>query len=356
MSARNLLVIDGPTVMNLLAGREHDVVAAVRAAYLAHAAGQTVLPHSLFLRFPSRPQNRIISLPAYLGGDWDIAGLKWIASFPGNAATGLDRASAILILNSAETGQPYAILEGSQVSAKRTAASAALAAKYLLIGTTPICISVIGCGLIGFEVLSFVRRLTGQVESVVLYDIIEARARHFAIKCAPLLGGIPLEIAPDMPSALRKSGLVVFATTAAVPHIMDASLFKRGAVVLHVSLRDLSPEVILACDNVVDDPDHVCRAGTSVHRAEQLQGGRGFIRATLAELISGAVLARRASNEVVVFSPFGLGLLDLAVGHMLVEAATETGRGLQLPSFLPKPWYEGPERMEGAGRRAFAGP
>ena len=114
------------------------------------------------------------------------------------------------------------------------------------------------------------------------------------------------------------------------------SVVHPGAAILHVSLRDLSPEVILTCDNVVDDIDHVCRAQTSVHLVEQLTGNRNFIRGALSDVLSGRISARSDTGGVVIFSPFGLGILDLAVGKLVKDLGLEQGRGTIIDSFLPE--------------------
>src|SRR5919202_4728180 len=126
-----LSIITGKTVFDIVRAHRDECIRVVREAYLAHADGQAVNPDSYFLRFPGKPDSRIIALPAYLGKNFDVAGLKWIASYPANIQRGFPRASAVLILNNYETGYPFAILESSIISAARTAASAALAAFWL---------------------------------------------------------------------------------------------------------------------------------------------------------------------------------------------------------------------------------
>ncbi len=333
---RDVLVLTGDQVGHLLAGREAEVVAAVRRAYLAHARGETSVPHSVFLRFPGDPVNRIIALPAYLGDGMGRAGVKWVASFPGNVARGADRASAVMVLNSANTGRPEAILEASLISAQRTAASAALAAQVLRHGDPGPAVGLVGCGVINFEIARFLLAVLGRPERLLLHDLDPERAAAFAGRCRRAFEDLEVEAAGSLGELLAACPLVSFATTAAAPHVVDISASPPGSTLLHISLRDLAPEVILACDNVVDDPDHVCRARTSLHLAEELVGHRSFIRSTLGEVLSGLAAARTDVQAITVFSPFGLGILDLAVASLVVDAAREAGLGTVVESFLPR--------------------
>lgn len=330
----SLLIVGAEDVAALLAGREAEIADAVGAAYVAHENGRSSLPHSLFLRFPGKESERIIALPAFLGDRFEVAGLKWISSFPGNLRRGLARASAVLVLNDCETGRPAALLEGSLISARRTAASAALGARVLLEGREPGRIGLIGTGVINFEIARFLRALVG-ARSFLLYDLDAARAGRFAAALRAELGDVEAAAADSIEEALGAGAVVSFATTAIRPHVHDLSVCRPGATILHISLRDLAAQAILACDNVVDDVDHVCRAQTSVHLAEKATGGRGFIRCTLAEILQGKAPARRGDGSIAVFSPFGLGVLDLAVGKLVLDLARAAGRGTRIPSFLP---------------------
>ncbi|HTG34798.1 MAG TPA: 2,3-diaminopropionate biosynthesis protein SbnB [Thermoanaerobaculia bacterium] len=335
MSNDGILILGSNEVDSLLAGRETEVIEIVESAYVAHQRGESSLPHSTFLRFPGDDTNRIIALPAFLGDGFDVAGMKWISSFPGNVRQGMERASAVLILNSRATGRPETILEGSIISARRTAASAAAAARVLLAARTPERVGLVGTGVINLEVARSLRAALPAVHRFLLFDLDAARAGRFAASLREILGEVEVAIAGSLDELLAASPLVSFATTALRPYVSDLSACVPGAVLLHVSLRDLTPEAILACDNVVDDPDHVCRAQTSVHLAEQATGGRDFIRCTLADILQGAAPARRGDGSIAVFSPFGLGVLDIAVGARVAGWAREAGRGTFIPSFLP---------------------
>jgi ornithine cyclodeaminase len=329
VTRETLLVLTAAEVSALLREGEDVLMRVVEAAYAAHGRGDSVVPHSAFLRFPGGC-DRIIALPAYLGGDFEVAGMKWIASFPGNVARGLERASGIVVLNSLTTGRPLAVVEGSIVSAMRTAASAAIAARALHRGEPPVAVGMLGCGAINFATLGFLLHLWPRIERVVVCDVSGDRAARFVARGRARFARIAFAMVDDWRALAADGELVSIATTAMTPYLDDLG---GGSIrtVLHLSLRDLAPTVVLAADNVVDDVDHVCRAETSLHLAERLVGDRSFIRGTLADVLAGVAPARPVYGSPTIFSPFGLGILDIAVAKLVCDRAEARGWGTRIP-------------------------
>lgn len=327
-----MLIVRHQEVAEVLDGKAAELTDLAGNVYRMHDLGNSSVPHSVFLRFPDDSPNRIIALPAYLGGKERVAGVKWVASFPGNIDLGLQRASAVIILNSLETGYPEALIEASLISAKRTAASAALAAKVL--GGAPEGITLIGCGAINSEILRFATTVLPSITRVSLFDQIPERAAALAERATDYLGSIPVAIETDLEAAVAANKLISIATTAACPH-MNLAACEPGSVVLHISLRDLTANSILTSRNVVDDADHVCREQTSLHLAEQLAGDRAFIDASLGALLTGRVTLPRDPPRTVVFSPFGLGILDVAVAQLVYAKVAGSGAGISVPDFTP---------------------
>ena len=328
ITAPPFAVISGAQVQHALRGHERQIVELVEATYRLHAAGDSVNPPSHFLRFPDRPSARIIALPASIGGPVRVDGLKWISSFPANVAAGIPRASAVLILNDHDTGYPFACLEASIISATRTAASAALAADRLSRGRPrPARVGFIGTGLIARYIHTYLSATGWSYDEIGVHDLSAASAAGFRgyLEQSGATGRITVHDRAEQ--LIRSSDLVVFATVAGQPHVDDPSWFAHNPVVLHVSLRDLAPEVVLASANIVDDVEHCLTANTSLHLAEQRTGGRAFLHGTLDDVMAGRVTP--PADRPVVFSPFGLGVLDLAVGKYVYDEAMRSG-GLRI--------------------------
>ena len=328
-----LSVINGKTVSDIVHANRAACLDIVRDAYLAHAKGQSVNPDSNFLKFPEKPDARIIALPAYLGDGVHVAGIKWIASFPGNVQKGFPRASAVLVLNDTETGYPFAILESSIISAARTAASAVLAAAWLNGGTRRAhTLGIVGTGFIARYVYDFLIDAGWEIQDVRLYDASPLEVEKFkADRCQPDRHRSIAAVA-DVNQLLGDSDLILFTTIAAAPHITDPALFAHNPVVLHVSLRDLAPEILLKSQNVVDDVEHVMKANTSAHLTEQQTGNRDFVTGTLAQVMQGQRTVDR--RRPIIFSPFGMGILDIAVGKWVYDQAVASGEHLPLPDFF----------------------
>jgi ornithine cyclodeaminase len=317
-------VISGAQVQCALRGRERQIVELVEATYRMHSAGESVNPPSYFLRLPDRPTSRIIALPASIGGAVRVDGLKWISSFPENVAAGIPRASAVLILNDHDTGYPFACLESSIISATRTAALAALAADRLSRDRRrPRRVGFFGVGLIARYIHTFLAGTGWSFDDIGVHDISPESAVGFKgyLERSGTAGRITVHDRPEQ--LIRSSDLVVFATVAGRPHVSDVSWFAHDPVVLHISLRDLTPAVVLASTNVVDDVEHCLQANTSPHLAEQLTGNRDFLHGTLDDVMAGRVAV--PADRPVVFSPFGLGVLDLAVGKFVYDEVAGFG-------------------------------
>lgn len=312
-------LITGPTVKRILTRDRARVIDLIRDAYLLHKRGETINPDSYFLCFPERPSARIIALPAYLGGDTDLAGVKWISSFPENIKQALPRASAVLILNDPATGYPIACMEAATISAARTAASAAIAAVSLrpagYEGTT---LAVIGCGVIAKNIADYLHEAGVRPAAFVVHDLDRASGEHMAHHLGAAFGA-PARFTEYRDEALA-ADTIVLATTAGEPYIHTP--LRPGQLVLNISLRDLDPAIILDSANVLDDVEHCLKANTSPHLAEQQSGGREFVTGTLAEVLDGDVTV--TAERPIVFSPFGLGVLDLALGAHVLRAVRDS--------------------------------
>lgn len=330
-SAPTFYVIPGSTVKRVIDANKQQVFEAVEAAYRLHGAGNSINPDSYFLRYPDNPSARIIALPAHLGGAVQKSGIKWVSSFPENTASNLARASAVLILNDPATGYPLACLEASLISATRTAASAALAAENLSPEPFQGTLGIIGTGVIARTTVEWLLFRNWKFGKVNLYDLDRKGAEQFG-DWLQKEHDLEANICDQLADAVSDSSLILFTTTAPAPYLEDEKLFAHSPTVLHLSLRDICPKVILTSQNIADDVEHCMKAKTSLHLTETETGNRDFMAGTLVDVLEKKIELER--DKARIFSPFGLGVLDVAVGSFILEKTKSNGGAMALPEFF----------------------
>ena len=326
-------VVPGVVIKKLLTNLRRRTIDIVEDTYLAHARGETVNPDSYFLRFPHEPENRIIALPAAITSqkdDQDVIGIKWIASYPDNIRSGIPRASAVLILNDPNTGYPLALLEGALISAMRTAASAVLGARWLNGQRKDVSrLSFLGGGVIARNILETFAADGWEPSGIDVHDLDADSAEAMAV-FARQSGFRDVRVVSVEEATV--ADIVVFATNAGAPYVTGSGVFRPGQIILNISLRDLGPEIIAGSYNFFDDVEHCLKANTSPHLAELKYRNRDFITGNLTSLIRGEI--RLSHDKPLIFSPFGMGILDLALGKVLLAMAVETGQAISIPAFF----------------------
>lgn len=274
------------------------------------------------MRLASEKGNRVIALPAS-DPEADLYGIKWVSSFPRNVVLGKDRASAVIVMNSLTDGTPVAVLNGTTISAMRTAASAVLMA-LCCHGTSEVeRVSLVGCGPLNYEVLRFLTHSFPCLSRVVLTDSDKERARAFAHRAAAEWCHLSFTIA-DSANLETRTSILCFATSALTPHVESVGDVQT---ILHLSLRDLSTSVIATGFNVTDDRSQAETEGTSLCLARR-EFGESSIDATIGEVLSGMKSVGR--GKPVIFSPFGLGILDLVVAELVLDLAQGLGLGTEV--------------------------
>lgn len=274
--------------------------AAVQFGYAALCAGSATNPPSSFLRIPGG--NRAIALTACLHGS--ISGVKWIAGYPGNVQKNIPRANAVIVLNDIETGIPIALMDGSYISAYRTIS---LAMDFLdLTQPSGPQVGLIGAGNISRE---FVQQaaMRGYDFEYFVYDVAPNRASDFH-------GATPA----DATWILENCSVVLFATSAGSAWVNPRS--RANQVLLHLSLRDLEPEYLEQAINVVDDKAAATSEGTALSftSAKTIDDVR-----TLHDLGRAPITSLA---KPIVYSPFGLGVLDIALAKHVLDSNVDAPR------------------------------
>jgi ornithine cyclodeaminase/alanine dehydrogenase-like protein (mu-crystallin family) len=323
---------------------ELDPVEVVRHVVAMHAKGRTTLPDEAYLGWQTADgvTARSLALPGAVWGPEPALGTKVICSSLANPARGLPRAHGLIMLFDRETARPVALMEGAHLSALRTSAYTALS-MVLLGPSEPEKVAVVGCGTLGD---AHVRLIAGRAPGTefVLFDHVDDR-RDELLRALDEVG-VPCCPAGSVREAVSGAGVIVTTTTTTEPYL-EYGWLSPGALVAHVSLDDVLPEVVQRAGLViVDDWPLVSGDGRRLlgrmYRAGELTGpadeaarepvaGARRVDATLGDVLTGRHPGRTSEEQVVLSNPFGMGILDVQLAAAVLGVAQAAGRGTVLP-------------------------
>ena len=192
-------------------------------------AGEVRVPDKVSMNFGKtiageKPLGRINAMPGYVGGTYDMAGIKWIGSNPGNPKNGLPRASAITILNVPITRFPLVVMDGTEISKTRTGAAVGVAIEHLAEKGSK-SLLVIGAGLIGGRVLEAAMIGCPSLQALYVYDIVEERSAASVEEMTRRLG-VKVNPVSDAKTTARSVDIVATATGAFGP-VLERTSFPK---------------------------------------------------------------------------------------------------------------------------------
>jgi N-[(2S)-2-amino-2-carboxyethyl]-L-glutamate dehydrogenase len=309
-------------------------VDAIRRALSLHAQKRTVQPLKPYLRAQGKEghiADRIIAMPAHLGGDSPMSGLKWVGSKHDNPTKrGMARASALVVLNDPETNYPVAVMEGSLISGMRTAAVTVVAAQHLAKEGFR-HIACVGCGVIAWMQLTSMLEQFPQADTIHLFDLNRESAEQLANTLTERFSRVKVQVADSPVEAVRKGEVVITCTVTDQPYIPFEWL-QKGAFVSNVSIMDVHKEVFLKADKViVDDWDQSNREKKVIHQLV-LEGrfSREQLHAELGEIVLGDKPGRESEEEIILLNPMGMAVEDISCAQAIYERALKQGKGTQL--------------------------
>jgi len=285
-------------------------------------------PIKPYLRF-KESKNRIIAMPAYVGGSFNMAGIKWIASFPDNIKNGIPRANSIVILNDSSTGQPVVLINTALLSILRTAAVSGLILKNYLLHRKHknLKIGIVGWGPIGKYHFDMCCKILGdQISDMFLYDLIHIDQK--TVNTVDFKGN--LHIAETWEEVYENVDIFITCTVSKAPYIDKKP--KKGALLLNVSLRDFKVDIYdyVKGGIVVDDWDEVCRENTDIERLSDERGLRRDEVYSISDVVLGNCSAFHHSDQTIMFNPMGMAVFDIAIGSHYLEIARELNIGCHL--------------------------
>lgn len=336
--AIELLFLNDKEMNEMGAGDMNAVIHDVERAYTLYAEGDACMPGKIVLPFGPRPEDeytlgRINCMPGRVGGEYNIAGVKWVGSAPDNGTRGLPRATATIILNDTVTKLPVCVCDGTEVSAMRTGASGGVAMKYLAREDASV-ITICGAGVQGRTQLRAAMCVRPSLRKVYVYDLRFEASQKFAEEMGKLFPEavlIPVT-KEDLPKACAESDIIDTATLAQEPFV-EGAWAKPGTLFVNMSGYEMDTECVTRASKVVVDfwetVKHRLHA-TVAHLADEGKFADADLYAEINELCSGKKPGRTSDDEIIYFNAVGAGILDLAVAARCFHNAQAKGAGTKV--------------------------
>lgn len=336
MSKVDILFLNNKDMETLGVGDMPAAIHDVERAYMLVEQGNVITPGKLPMRWGKTAEDenvygRINAMPGYLGGEYDMAGIKWIGSGPMNYKKGLPRASVTVILNDPDTKLPVCIADGTEASAKRTGASGGVAMKLLSKAGTSV-MTICGAGAQGRTQLEAALIVRPGIQKVYVYDIRLESSQRFVEESSAKYPYVEFIAVAEPKQAVEESDIVVCVTLANDPFI-QADWLKKGTLLLNLADFEVTYDCVKKADKIVVD-----NWETIKHRmisTVALMWKDGIIKDTdidaqLGEILMETKKGRENDEETIYFNAVGTGILDLAVTTRCYRKALKEGIGTKL--------------------------
>ena len=301
-----------------------DIVAALEEMFREKGQGNVEMPPKPGIH--TRPDAFIHAMPAYIPS-LEAAGMKWVSGYPGNQARGLPYITGLLVLNDPLTGIPLAVMDATWITAMRTGAATALAARYLARPDSS-TVAVLGCGVQGRSNVHALATLF-DLKKVRAFDPHPERVREYARDIQDQLG---LEVVPaaNPRDTLRGADLVV--TSGPIlkdpDPVIAADWLEPGGFASAVDFDSYWQGAALEqADKIATDD----LAQMEYYRGEGYFGQTPPAYADMGEFAAGLKPGREREDERIIAMNLGIALEDMAAGIRVYRAAVEGGIGTRLP-------------------------
>jgi ornithine cyclodeaminase len=321
--------------------KQEDVIAAgvmdmkkilelVEKAFYLDGMGQVKNPPKTEIGVPDKDNwaSRFFSMPVYIGGDVNRAGIKWAAESAANMKSGrLPMGIDMVILSDTETVLPVAVMDGMVITAMRTAAAAGVAAKYLARKDAEVA-GCVGAGVIGRTMIMALKQVLPGLKKIRLCDLNLEKARNLA---AEFEGQIEVLPTANVEEAVSGADVIATMTTSRKPFV-KSDWVKPGCMVIQMSSFEVEPGVVSKMDKIV--VDSWAQMKENPHSVLTRMVEEGDLKESDITLLKDVVCGRRPGREndgeTTMFSSRGMGCLDIMIGDYLYKQAREKGLGQKL--------------------------